>query len=400
MDRQIFGILGPTLQEEIGWTEGQYGIIVACFTFSYAFGYLFSGRFLDWIGVKKGFALSVGGWSLAAMAHAFASTPVGFGIARIFLGITEGGNFPGAVKATTEWFPKKERSFATGIFNSGSNVGVVAAAILAPFLTIRYGWRTAFVVQGSIGFVWLIFWMKYKSPADHPTITQEERDLIMSDNAADSQEMIPFKVLLRQKKAWACAVGKLMTDPVWWFYLYWLPKYLQNEHGIKLGSLALPLIVIYVIADCGSIAGGWLSSYFVKRGKTHAEARKLAMLVCALCVLPTALLPLANTVWSAVALVSLAAAAHQGWSANVYSLPSDLYPSSSVGSLVGFGGFVGSMASMLFQVVTGYYLEWSGNNYAPIFIVSGCAYIAAWFVVQRFVGTVSAKVKFAEPQGL
>lgn len=391
MDRQIFGILGPTLQEEIGWTEGQYGIIVACFTFAYAFGYLFSGRFLDWIGVKKGFALSVGGWSLAAMAHALASTPVGFGIARIFLGLTEGGNFPGAVKATTEWFPKKERSFATGIFNSGSNVGVVAAAILAPFLTLKYGWRTAFVVQGSIGFFWLIFWLKYKNPSEHPTISQAEKDLILSDNATESKELIPFKSLLRQKEAWACAIGKMMTDPVWWFYLYWLPKYLSKEHGITLGTLALPLIIIYIVADCGSVAGGWLSSYFVKKGRSHSEARKLAMLICALCVLPTALLPLVTSVWQAVALVSLAAAAHQGWSANVYSLPSDLYPSSSVGSLVGFAGFVGSMASMLFQVFTGYYLEWSGNNYAPVFIVCGVAYIAAWFVVLKFMGSVKSE---------
>lgn len=387
MDRQIFGILGPTLQEEIGWTEGQYGIIVACFTFAYAFGYLFSGRFIDWIGVKKGFAWSVGGWSLAAMAHALASTPVGFGIARIFLGITEGGMFPGAVKTTTEWFPKKERSLANGIFNSGSNVGVVAAAILAPFLTLRYGWRTAFVVQGAIGFVWLIFWVRYRNPSEHPTITKEERELILSDNEEVKKELIPFRVLLGQKKAWACAVGKMMTDPVWWFYLYWLPKYLSSEHGITLDTLALPLVIIYIVADVGSVAGGWLSRYFVNRGKTHAEARRLAMLICALCVLPTALLPLVTSVWQAVALVSLAAAAHQGWSANVYALPSDVYPSSSVASLVGFAGFIGSMASMLFQVGTGYYLQWSNNNYAPVFILCGVTYVAAWFVVKKVMGT-------------
>lgn len=386
MDRQIFGILGPTLQEEIGWTEGQYGVIVACFTFAYAFGYLFSGRFMDWIGVKKGFAYSVGGWSLAAMGHALASTPVGFGIARVFLGITEGGMFPGAVKTTTEWFPKKERSLATGIFNSGSNVGVVAAALLAPFLTLRYGWRTAFIVQGAIGFIWLIFWMRYRTPAEHPKLTKEEKAHIESDQEVLAKDLIPFKTLLGQKKAWACAIGKMMTDPVWWFYLYWLPKYLLKEHGITLGTLALPLIIIYVVADVGSIAGGWLSRYFVNRGKTHAEARRLAMLVCALCVLPTTLLPLVTSVWQAVALVSLAAAAHQGWSANVYSLPSDIYPSTSVGSLVGFGGFVGSMASMVFQVITGYYLEWSGNNYAPVFVVCGIAYIAAWFTVKHFMG--------------
>lgn len=388
MDRQIFGILGPTLQEEIGWNEIEYGYIVASFTFAYAFGYLFSGRFIDWIGVKKGFAWSVGSWSVAAMAHALASTPVGFGVARVFLGITEGGMFPGAVKTVSEWFPKKERSMANGIFNSGSNVGVVAAAILVPFLTLRYGWRTAFVVQGAIGFIWLIFWARYRKPSEHPTITKAELELIQSDSASESKVMIPFKTLLGQKKAWACAIGKMMTDPVWWFYLYWLPKYLLKEHGVTLDTLALPLIVIYVVADVGSVAGGWLSRYFVNQGKSHSEARRLAMLICALCVLPTALLPLVTSVWEAVALVSLAAAAHQGWSANVYALPSDLYPSNSVASLVGFGGFLGSMASMLFQLATGHYLELTNNNYAPVFILCGVAYVLAYFVVMRFVGSV------------
>lgn len=386
MDRQIFGILGPTLQDEIGWSEIEYGYIVACFTFSYAFGYLFAGRFLDWIGVKKGFALSVGGWSLAAMGHALASTPFGFGIARIFLGITEGGNFPGAVKATTEWFPKKERALATGIFNSGSNVGVVCAALLAPFLTLRYGWRTAFVVQGAIGFVWLIFWRSYSHPSEDPTLSKDERTLIEAGRSDEPTGLTPLKQLLTKREAWACAIGKMMTDPVWWFYLFWLPKYLQKEHGITLGTLALPLVIIYVVADIGSVAGGWLYRQFIHIGKTHAQGRRYAMLICALCVLPTALLPWVTSVWQAVALVSLAAAAHQGWSANVYSLPSDQFPSSSVGSLVGFGGFVGSMASFFFQLATGHYLQWSNNNYAPVFILAGLAYVAAWLVVRQLTG--------------
>ena len=397
MDRQIFGILGPSLQEEIGWTESQYGLIVASFTFAYAIGLLLAGGILDRIGVRKGFSFSVVGWSLAAMGHALASTPFGFGVARVFLGLTEAGNFPAALKATCEWFPKKERSFATGIFNSGSNVGVIAAAILVPYLTLNYGWRMAFIVQGSIGFIWLIFWLAfYQKPSEHPKLSVEERRLIESDETpADlcNDKPLPLKVLLKKKEAWTIAIGKLMTDPVWWFYLYWLPKYLKNDHGITLDTLALPLIVIYVVADFGSVGGGWLAGYFLRKGKTHAESRKLAMLICALCVLPTIYLPWVENVWTAVALVSLVAAAHQGWSANIYNLPSDMFPQSSVASLVGFGGFLGSMGGMLFQVATGYYLEWSGNNYAPVFIVCGLAYVAAWVCV-RWLGGSMKRVEF------
>lgn len=385
MDRQIFGILGPTLQNEIGWSESQYGLIVASFTFAYAIGQLFAGKFLDLVGVRKGFAFSVGTWSLAAMGHALASTPIGFGIARIFLGATEAGNFPSALKATAEWFPKKERSFATGIFNSGSNVGVIAAAILVPVLTLKYGWRMAFLVQGVFGFIWLCLWLPfYKKPGEHKQVTPEELSHIQSGQDLSPGKSLPLKVLLKQKEAWAIAVGKFMTDPVWWFFLFWLPKYLEKDHGIKLDTLALPLIIIYVVADIGSVGGGWLATFFVKKGKTHTEARKLAMLVCAASMLPTLYLPFVSNVWQAVALVSLAAAAHQGWSANIFNLPSDNFPEHSVGTLVGFGGFMGAMGSMLFQAATGYYLEWSGNMYGPVFLVCGTAYICAWLVLLNF----------------
>lgn len=383
MDRQIFGILGPSLQTEIGWSESDYGLIVASFTFAYAIGLLLAGKYLDWIGVKKGFAFSVGGWSLAAMGHALASTPLGFGIARVFLGFTEAGNFPASLKATAEWFPKKERSFATGIFNSGSNVGVVAAAILVPIVTLRYGWRVAFVVQGAIGFVWLLFWIPfYRRPSEHKKLSAEERALIESDQDPGNDKPLSWRILLSHKQAWAFAMAKFMTDPVWWFYLYWLPKYLAKDHGITLDTLALPLIVVYVVADFGSIGGGWLSAYFLKRGKTHGEARMLTLLTCALCILPTLYLPFVKSIWPAVFLVSLAAGGHQGWSANVFNIPSDLFPKSSVATLVGFGGFLGSIGGMIFQAGTGYFLEWNGNNYAPVFMVCGSAYICAWFVIR------------------
>lgn len=385
MDRQIFGILGPTLQTEIGWSESQYGLIVAAFTMAYALGMLGAGRFLDWIGVKKGFAISLAGWSVAAMAHALASTPLGFGIARVFLGATESGNFPAALKATAEWFPKKERSFATGIFNSGSNVGVILAAILVPYFTLNYGWRAAFIIQGAIGLLWLLFWIPlYKKPSEHKTISAEELAFIKSDsgNETVTEKPLPLKTLLSYRQTWVFATGKIMTDPVWWFYLYWLPKYLSKEHGITLGTLALPLIVIYIMADVGSVIGGWLSAFFERRGYSHKDARRSAMLICAISILPTLLLPFVTGVWSAVALVSLAAAGHQGWSANLMNLPSDNFPPSSVASVAGFGFFFGSAGAMLFQAATGYFLEWNGKNYAPVFIVCGLAYTCAWFVLR------------------
>jgi ACS family hexuronate transporter-like MFS transporter len=399
MDRQIFGILGPTLQKEIGWTEGQYGLIVAAFTMSYAVSNLFAGRFLDWIGVKKGFAFALTGWSFAAIGHALASTPFGFGIARVFLGFAESGNFPAALKATAEWFPKKERSLATGIFNSGSNVGVILAAVMVPYFTLNYGWRTAFVIQGSISLVWLLFWLPvYKKPSEHKSISKEELAYIQSDKDDVAAKPLPLKTLLSYRQTWAFAAGKIMTDPVWWFYLFWLPKYLFKAHNITLGTLALPLVIVYIMADLGSVAGGWLSAWFEGRGQSHKDARRSAMLICALLILPTLLLPFVTDVWSAVALVSLAAAGHQGWSANLLNLPSDSFPQSSVASVAGFGQFFGSTSAMLFQAGTGYFLEWNGNNYAPVFIVCGLAYTCAWLVLRRISKTdqkISAAKEFS-----
>ncbi len=384
MDRQILSILAPELQKEIGWDEIDYSRIVAAFTFAYSAGLMLSGRFLDWIGVKKGFAIGVGGWSLAAAAHAIATTPFGFGVSRAFLGLTEASNFPSALKATAEWFPKKERAFATGLFNCGSNVGVICAALLVPFVTLRWGWRMAFIVQGALGFVWLAFWwLYYKKPQEHASVSKEERTHIESDQDKTVSPRLPFKQIISYRQTWAYAAAKIMTDPVWWFYLFWLPKYLSKDHGVTLGTLTLPLIVVYLLADVGSVGGGWLSIYFEKRGKSHLEARKLAMLVCALCILPTLALPFVTDMWSAVLLVGLAAAGHQGWSANAFSLPSDLFPSTSVGSVAGFGHSLGSFAGVLFQLAVGYVLQWNGSNYAPVFFVCGSAYIAAWFVVTR-----------------
>ncbi len=389
MDRQILGILAPTLQKEIGWTEGQYGLIVGAFTFTYAFALLFAGRLLDWVGVKKGFSLAVGGWSLAACGHALVSTPFGFGFVRALLGATEAGNFPSALKATAEWFPQKERAFATGLFNSGSNFGVIAAAILVPYLTLRYSWRMAFVVQGLLGVVWLAAWLwYYRSPAQHSHVSADELSFIQDGRDDTTSIRMPFKQMIGYPQTWAYAAAKAMTDPVWWFFLFWLPKYLAKEHGVTLTTLAFPLIVTYVMADVGSVGGGWLSIYFEKRGLTHLDARKRAMLVCALIVLPALALPFVHSVWPAVLLVGLVAAAHQGWSANAFSLPSDLFPASFVGSVAGFGHFLGSLSGMIFQILVGYCLQWTDNNYAPVFVVCALAYISAWLVVTKILKNV------------
>jgi ACS family hexuronate transporter-like MFS transporter len=395
MDRQIFGILAPTLQAEIGWTESQYGFIVAAFTLAYAFGLLFVGRLLDWIGVKKGFGLAVFGWSLAAMGHALANTPIGFAIARLFLGLTESGNFPAAIKAIAEWFPKKERSLATGILNSGANIGIMAAALLVPMLTVHYGWKMAFLVQGSIGFIWLLFLLfVYQKPSVHKKLSHAERSHIGCDQQRPVQTPLPLKTFLTSKNAWAFIIGKLMTDPVWWFYLYWLPKYLVNDHGIVLGTLALPLIIIYMFSDIGSVAGGWLTGWLIKKNHSPYQARKLTLFICALCVMPTVLLPWVSQMWLTILLISLATAGHQGWSANLFSLPADFFPQCSVGTLVGIGGFFGAMGGIMFQVTTGYILQSNANNYSPLFLMCGMAYLIAWIIIHQL--TTATYVEFSD----
>lgn len=385
LDRQVLGILAPTLRDEIGWSESEYGLITAAFTYAYAMGLLLFGRFVDRIGTRLGYLVSIVWWSIAAMLHAVARTPLGFGLARFTLGLGESGNFPTAIKAVSEWFPKKERAFATGIFNAGTNVGAVIAPLVVPFLAIEFGWQWAFIVTGAVGFIWVFFWWAfYRTPDRHPRVSAAEKAYIFSDPPEPAAK-IPWGRLLPHRQTWAFAVAKFMTDPIWWFYLFWLPLFLDTQHGITLRGLALPLIIIYVVADVGSIGGGYLSAAFMKRGWSLNRARKAAMLVCALCVVPTALTPWVDSVWTAVALVSLAAAAHQGWSANVFTLTSDMFPRRAVGSVVGIGGFAGAMGGVLFQTAVGFYLEYSGNNYVPVFLVCGLAYVSALFFVHRLV---------------
>jgi len=316
-------------------------------------------------------------WSLAAMGHALARTTAAFSAARALLGLGESANFPGAIKTVAEWFPKDERALATGIFNAGTNTGAIITPLLVPWIALTWGWRWAFIITGSFGFVWLLLWLAlYRSPPAE-----------MHANEPD-EPRVPWIRLLGVRQTWAIVVGKLMADPIWWFYLYWLPKFLDATYGIKLAQVALPLIVVYLVADIGSIAGGWLSSSLIKRGWTVNRARKTAMLLMALAIVPTALAPRAGSMWTAVLIVSIAAAAHQGWSANVYTLASDMFPRSAVASISGIGGFAGAMGGVVFQRLTGRVLDATGNDYGIIFAVCGFAYVTAWILIHTLAPTL------------
>lgn len=384
IDRQIIGILKPTLARELHWDEIDYSNIVLAFQFAYAIGLLLVGRMMDWLGTKKGFSIAIIFWSIAAMAHSFARSVTGFAAARFALGLGEAGNFPAAIKTVAEWFPKKERALATGIFNAGSNVGAVVAPIIVPWITITYGWQEAFIVTGAIGFLWLGFWwFLYYHPNEHPKITKAELAHIQSD-PPDAETKIKWRALFPHRQTWAFAIGKFMTDPIWWLYLFWVPDFLNKSHGITLLTVGLPLVVIYLVADVGSIGGGWLSSHFIKKGWPVYKARKTAMLICAVAVVPIVFASTVSNLWAAVGLVSLAAAAHQGWSANIFTIASDMFPRRAVGSVVGIGGMAGAVGGMVIAKVVGYILAWTGS-YLIIFIIAGSMYLIALLIIHLLV---------------
>jgi ACS family hexuronate transporter-like MFS transporter len=380
IDRQVLGILAPTLQKEIGWSEVEYGYIVTSFQAAYAIGLLLVGRALDVIGTKLGFAVAIVFWSIAAMAHALVRTPLGFGLARFGLGLGEAGNFPAAIKTVAEWFPKRERALATGIFNGGSNLGAIIAPAIVPIIALTWSWQVAFLITGAIGFIWLFFWLwLYNAPEKHKGVTAGELAWIRSD-PEEAITPIPWMRIIGKRQTWAFAIGKFLTDPVWWFYLYWLGKFLNEKHGVTLSQIGPPLIVIYVVADIGSIGGGWLSSRFIKNGWSVNKARKVAMLICALAVVPVIFAPMVSGLWTAVALISLAAAAHQGWSANIFTTASDMFPRRAVGSVVGFGGMGGAIGGMLIASATGHILQLTGSYHA-VFFLCGIAYLIALGII-------------------
>jgi ACS family hexuronate transporter-like MFS transporter len=369
VDRQVLGILAPTLQRELHWTEADYGNIVSWFSFAYAFGFLAAGRVIDWIGVRRGLAAAVVAWSFAAIAHAFARTAAGFSVARALLGVSESAIFPGSIKAVAEWFPQKERALAAGIFNAGTNMGAILTPLLVPWIALRWGWQWAFVATGALGLLWLLLWIPLY------------RNVEPVGGTAVATDAVPWLSFFGYRQTWAFIFGKLMADPVWWFYLYWLPKFLDAKYGVKLAQVAAPIIAVYLIADVGSVGGGWLSSALIKRGWTVNRARKTTMLAMALLIVPTTLASRAPNMWTAVLIVGVAAAAHQAWSANVYTLASDMFPKSAVGTVVGIGAFAGAMGGVVFQRVTGRVLQANGSDYSPIFVVCGLAYVTAWVII-------------------
>lgn len=380
VDRHVLGILAPVLQKEIGWNEVEYGYIVAAFTGAYAIGLLFVGRFIDTVGTRIGYAVSVIVWSIAAAGHALVKTVFGFGVARFSLGLGESGNFPAAIKATAEWFPKQERAFATGLFNSGANAGPIIALLIVPWITLTWGWRAAFLFTSSIGLLWLGFWWwLYEIPEKHKRVTPEELTFIQSDPVEITPEKIPWFGLLKYRQVWGFAAAKFLTDPIWWFYLYWLPKFLNERYGLDLAHLGIPLIAIYTMTTIGSIGGGWLSGVLIRRGWSINGARKAVMLACTLLIVP---IVFASTVpqWWAVALIGLAAAAHQGWSANLLTTVSDMFPRKAVGSVVSLGGLAGAVGGMLIAAAVGFILQSTGS-YLIVFVIAGSAY---WLALALF----------------
>lgn len=390
IDRQVFAILAPQLQTEIGWTEIEYGYIVTAFQFSYAIGLLLVGKLIDFLGTKKGFIISIIVWSLAAMAHALARTPIGFGVARLALGIGESGNFPAAIKTISEWFPRKERALATGIFNSGSNIGAIVAPLLVPIIALNFGWQAAFILTGLLGFIWLFFWLRLMSrPEEHPGINAAELDLIKADTEENLEKPTSIWKIIRTRKVWAIAIGKFLTDPIWWFFLYWLPKFLNTTYGLKLDKIGLPLIVAYLIADVGSIGGGWLSSHFLKMGWSINAARKTTLLICAILVVPIYWASYIDDLWPAVILIGLGMAAHTGWSANMYTLATDFFPKKDMGTVVGFIGMAGAVGGMLMASATGHLLEATGS-YKILFVIAASMYGIALVIIHLLVPNIDA----------
>lgn len=380
LDRMVMGILAPDLQKLYHITDVEYGYIQSAFALSYAFGQLLAGNWLDRVGVRFGFALALLGWSLASIGHAIARGALGFGIMRGLLGVAESPNFPAATKTLSEWFPRRERAFAFGFVNAGTNMGAILAPAVVPWLASTYGWQWAFVGTGAIGLIWLIFWLPmYRSPAEHPRVSAAELDLIRSD-PPEPQVRIPWARLFTYREAWAFAIGKFLTDSMWWFFMTWFPKFLNKQHGLSLLSIGLPLIVIYLMADVGSVAGGWLSSFMIRRGASVNRARKTALLICALGVLPILAAQNISQLWLAVLVLGLATAAHQGFSSNLYTLVSDMFPRNSVASVAGLGGTAGYIGASLFQVFVGHMVQGAGNYVAP-FLCAGFAYLVAWLAI-------------------
>ncbi len=403
IDRQVIGILKPTLQHDFGWSELDYADIVFAFQLAYAIGYLFAGRLIDRLGTKVGFMVALIVWTIAAIGHAgvttigpaaarvldvfgmgFSASVAGFIVVRFLLGLGESGNFPASIKAVADWFPRRERALSTGIFNAGTNVGALVTPLIVPWITLTYGWAWAFVATGLLGFLWLVVWGAFYAPPErHPLVRPAELAYIRSD-PADEVIAVPWSRLLRSREAWAFAIGKFMTDPVWWLYLFWIPDFFSRNYGLDLTTIGPPVVAVYLMADVGSVGGGWISSRLISRGRSVNAARKIAMLICALAVVPIIFASSVHHLWLATLIIGVAAAAHQGWSCNLFTLPSDMFPRPAVGSVVGFGGTFGAVGGMLIAKITGYVLQFTGS-YLTVFVMAGFTYLVALLVIHLLV---------------
>lgn len=409
LDRAVISLLKPYLTSAFNWNEEEaiknYANIEIAFKIAYALGMTFAGKVIDKLGTKIGYALATTLWSIAAICHAFATGTLGFSIARIFLGITEAGNFPAAIKATAEWFPKKERALATGIFNSGSNIGAIVAPLTVPFIAEKWGWQWAFIITGAVGFIWLILWfIYYEVPTKQAKLSKEEYNYIISSdetpeepNTTSDNQNFSWLSLFKFKQTWAFALGKLLTDPIWWFYLFWLPDFLDKQYHLKGTEVALPVALVYIISSFGSIGGGWLPMYLINNGMSAFMARKKSMLIYAFFVIPIIFSQILGNInmWLAVIVIGIAAAAHQAWSANIFTTVSDMFPKNTTASVTGiggmFGGLGGILLSALIQKKLFVYYESIGQieiGYYIMFVICGLAYLSAWiimhFLVPRF----------------
>lgn len=386
IDRQVIGLLKPFISDELGWSEAEYGYIVTSFQVAYAIGLITTGRFIDKFGTRIGYIWAILIWSIAGMAHAAARGVISFAAARFALGIGESANFPAAVKSVSEWFPKKERAFATGLFNSGSTVGAIIAPVIVSGITMALGWQWAFIITGALGLIWIIFWLAwYQSPQKHPKISGEELSYINQDEEfTDIKIKIRWIDLLKLKQTMAICSTRFISDWVWWFFLFWIPDYLDKTHHINMKEVVLPLIIIYSVSSIGGIGGGWLSSRFISSGKSIDFARKTSILICALIVLPVMLVSQTHHLWVAVILIALAAAGHQGWASNMFAIISDIYPKHAVGTMVGISGFAGAVGGALSASFIGLILENTGS-YFLIFFVASSVYLLNWLILKLFV---------------
>lgn len=391
IDRQVIGILKPYIAEDLGWSEADYGYIVTAFQIAYAIGLLSTGRLLDRFGTRLGYLWAIVIWSIAGMAHAAARGVVSFALARFTLGIGESANFPAAVKGVTEWFPKKERAFATGLFNSGSTVGAITAPILVSAITLALGWQWAFIMTGSLGFIWIVFWLAYYHvPEKHPHISGGELKYIFQDQEENSAATgMRWRDLFKFRQTYAICATRFISDWVWWFFLFWIPDFLSKTHGVNIREVVWPLIIIYAVSSIGGIGGGWISSRFIQKGKSVDFARKAAILLCALAVMPVVLVSQISNLWIAVGFLALAAAGHQGWASNIFTLVSDIYPKGAVGSMTGLSGFAGAIGGALSATFVGLLLEATGS-YFYIFLIAASVYLFNWLILKLAIKQIRA----------